>query len=118
MQEVHQRMHALTGQAEPLAAGAYAGAGNDGYTVKNYRAERNGARGPGFFEFDTRLGYGFKLHNRRRLEISADLFNLTNRTNFANPSSDQASATSFLVLTRYSTSYTPRKVQVGARFEF
>ncbi len=105
-------------QAEPLPAGAYAGAGNDGYTVKDYRSERNGARGPAFFEFDSRLGYGFNLHNRRRLEISADLFNLTNRTNFANPSNDQASATSFLVLTGYSTSYTPRKVQLGARFEF
>jgi hypothetical protein len=92
--------------------------GNDGYTVKSYTAERNGARGPGFFEFDMRLGYGINLQSRRRLEISADLFNLTNRTNFANPSSDQASPSAFLVLTGYSTSYTPRKVQIGARFEF
>ena len=37
---------------------------------------------------------------------------------FGNPGNDQASASSFLVLTGYSTSYTPRKVQVGARFEF
>jgi hypothetical protein len=105
-------------QAEPLPAGDYAGPGNDGYAVKSYKAQRNGARGPGFFEFDMRLGYGFSLQARRRLEISADLFNLTNRTNFANPGNDQASATSFLVLAGYSTSYTPRKVQIGARFEF
>jgi hypothetical protein len=105
-------------QAEPLPAGNYAGAGNDGYTVKSYTSQRNGARGPGFFEFDMRLGYGISLQGRRRLEISADLFNLTNRTNFANPGGDQASATSFLVLTSYSTSYTPRKVQIGARLEF
>ena len=39
------------------------------------------------------LHYGFSLKGRRRLEISADLFNLTNRTNFANPGNDQASAT-------------------------
>ena len=53
--------------------------------MKNYRAERNGARGPGFFELDTRFGYGFNLPNRRRLEVSADIFNLTNHTNFAQP---------------------------------
>jgi hypothetical protein len=105
-------------QAEPLPAASYSGTGNDAYTVKNYEPERNGARGPGFFEFDMRLGYGFSLSNRRRLEISADVFNLSNRTNFANPANDQASASSFLILTGYSTSYTPRKVQVGARVEF
>ncbi len=104
-------------QGEPLPAGDYAGAGVDGYSVKHYKAERNGARGPGFFSFDMRVGYGFGLGSRRRLEVSADVFNLTNRTNFLNPTADQASAT-FLVLTGYSTSYTPRKVQIGARYEF
>ena len=104
-------------QAEPLPDGSYSGTGNDPYTLEGYRSERNGARGPGFFEFDTRIGYGVNLHGRR-LEISADIFNLTNHTNFGNPGNDQASASSFLVLTGYSTSYTPRKVQVGARFEF
>jgi len=45
------------------------------------------------------------------------VFNLTNYTNFANPTGNQAS-TSFLLLTAYNTSYAPRKVQLGARFEF
>jgi len=53
----------------------------------------------------------------RRLELAVDAFNLTNRTNFANPTGNQASA-QFLLLTAYSTSYTPRKVQLGARFQF
>jgi hypothetical protein len=57
------------------------------------------------------------LGSRRRLEVSADVFNLTNHTNFANPTGNQASA-QFLLLTAYSTSYAPRKVQVGARVEF
>ena len=104
-------------QGEPLAAGDYSGNGTDPYTVKNYKSRRNGARGPGFFSLDMRVGYGFGLGSRRRLEVSADVFNVTNRTNFLNPTADQASA-SFLVLTGYSTSYTPRKVQVGARYEF
>lgn len=104
-------------QGEPLPAGDYSGNGTNAYTVKSYKAERNGARGPGFFSLDMRVGYGFALGNRRRLEVSADVFNLSNRTNFLNPTADRASA-QFLLLTGYSTSYTPRKVQVGARVEF
>ena len=45
------------------------------------------------------------------------MFNLTNRTNFANPTGNQASA-QFLLLSAYSTSYAPRKLQLGARFVF
>ena len=105
-------------QAEPLPAADYSGTGNDAYTVKNYKAERNGARGPGYFQADMRVGYVIGLSGRRRLEVSADVFNLTNRTNFANPSGDQAAPTTFLVQTAYSASYTPRKVQIGLRYEF
>jgi hypothetical protein len=104
-------------QAEPLPAGEYKGNGNNAYTVSNYKAERNGAYGPGFFNVDMRFGYSIRVQGRRRLEVSADLFNLTNRTNFLNPTGNQASA-QFLLLTAYSTSYSPRKVQVGARLEF
>ena len=103
---------------EPLPAGDYSGVGTNTYALKHYRAERNGARGPGFFDFDASLGYGFHLSGRRQLQVRADVFNLTNHTNFANPGRDQASASSFLNLTGYSPSYTARKVQVGARFEF
>lgn len=105
-------------QAEPLPAGEYTGNGADLYTVKHYKAERNGARGPGFFDLDMSVGYAFHLSGRRRLEVRADAFNVSNRTNFANPRGDQALSTSFLLLTGYSTSYTPRKLQIGARIEF
>jgi hypothetical protein len=104
--------------AEPLAAGDYSGNGTNSYTVKHYKAERNGARGPGFFEFDTGLGYAIHLSGRRQLQLRADIFNVTNRTNFGNPGRDQSVATSFLILNGYNSSYTPRKVQVGARIEF
>jgi hypothetical protein len=103
--------------AEPLAAGKYSGSGADAYTVEDFTSQRNGARGPGFLEVDMRFGYGFRLGGRRRLEVSADVFNLTNHTNFANPTGNQASS-QFLLLTAYNTSYTPIKAQVGARFEF
>ena len=104
-------------QAEPLAAGQYSGNGVNAFTVDNYKSERNGAYGPAFFEMDARFGYRFSLPNRRRVEAFVDVFNLTNRTNFANPTGNQAS-TQFLLLTAYNTSYAPRKLQVGARIEF
>ncbi len=104
-------------QSEPLPAGQYSGNGTDAYTVDNYKAQRNGAYGPGFFQLDARLGYRLGFAQRKRVELFADIFNATNRTNFLNPTGNQASA-QFLLLAAYSTSYTPRKLQVGARFEF
>jgi hypothetical protein len=103
-------------QGEPLPAGTYSGNGADAYTVEN-SGERNGAYGPGFFGLDMRFGYAIPVGGNRKLELSADVFNLTNRTNFANPTGNQASA-QFLLLTAYSTSYAPRKAQLGVRFEF
>ncbi|OYW04528.1 MAG: hypothetical protein B7X11_02840 [Acidobacteria bacterium 37-65-4] len=105
-------------QAEPLTAGTYSGTGTNAYTVKNYASERNGAYGPGFFNLDMRVGYAVKLHGRRTLELSADVFNVTDHVNFANPSGNQATASTFLSLRAYNTSYTPRKAQIGVRFEF
>ncbi|MEO8078662.1 MAG: hypothetical protein ABI818_20225 [Acidobacteriota bacterium] len=113
-------------QAEPLAAADYTGDGSNPAVAKvnfvpspakNYQSQRNGARGPGFFEADTRLAYRIGLSGGRRLELAADLFNLTNRTNFAIPTANRTSA-QFLLLTGDSTSYTPLKLQVGARVQF
>ena len=103
-------------QAEPLPEGSYSGTGDDAYTVDDYKAERNGARGPGFFKADLRLGYNINLKGRR-VELFGEVFNLTDRVNFANPSGNQANA-DFLRLTGYSTSTSPRLVQLGARFVF
>jgi len=105
-------------QSEPLPAGTYSGTGPNAYTVKTYTSERNGAYGPGFFNLDMRVGYAITLHGTRRLELSADVFNVTDHVNFANPGGNRASATTFLVLNGYSTSYAPRKMQLGVRFEF
>ena len=103
--------------AEPLSAGTYSGAGEDAYTVENYESQRNGARGPGFFKLDLRVGYNFNLMGRR-LDVFAEVFNVTDRVNFANPSGNQAVPASFLILDSYSTSTTPRTVQLGARIAF
>jgi hypothetical protein len=104
-------------QAEPLPAGDYTGVGADPYTVKGYKSERNGAYGPGFLNADLRLGYRFGS-GERRLELIADVFNVTNHVNFTPPSGNQGAPATFLVLTGYSTSYSPRKVQLGLRYQF
>jgi len=74
-------------QAEPLAAGSYAAASTatDAFGLKSYKSERNGARGPGFFEMDMRFGYRVPLARQRYVELAVDVFNMTNHTNFANP---------------------------------
>ena len=105
-------------QSEPLAAGDYSGNGEDAYTVNGYQSRRNGAYGPGFFNADVRFGYRFPISQETRLEIFADVFNLTNHTNFANPSGNQGAPATFLILNSYSTSYAPRKLQIGARVQF
>jgi hypothetical protein len=102
--------------SEPLPAGTYEGSGADAYRVEDYKSERNGARGPGFFKLDMRVGYSINLTGRR-LELFGEVFNLTNRVNFANPAGNQANS-NFLLLTGYSTSTTPRTAQFGARFVF
>jgi hypothetical protein len=109
-------------QSEPLTAGDYSGSTApdpaDNYTVKGYKAERNGARGPGFMNGDLRFGYRFGLPSNRRIELNMDLFNVTNHVNFGNPSGNQGAPATFLVLNAYSTSYAPRKLQFGVRFQF
>jgi hypothetical protein len=102
--------------AEPIASGSYSGTGEDAYTV-DFESKRNGAYGPGFFKLDLRLGYNIRLDRSRRLELFGEIFNVTDRVNFSNPSGNQAS-TDFLRLTGYSTSSTPRTGQLGVRFSF
>jgi hypothetical protein len=106
---------------DPLVPATYTGASTitaDNYTVDNYNGKRNGARGPGFFQLDTRYGWRFNLHNGRTLDLSADVFNLTNRANFANPSGNQGASSTFLVLTALRDGAAPRTLQIGARFGF
>ena len=73
-------------QAEPLPAGELQRQRpTDAYTVKNYKAERNGAYGPGLLRPRHAVRLPDSARQQRRLELSADVFNLTNHTNFANP---------------------------------
>jgi hypothetical protein len=105
---------------DPIAAGTYTGAGTiaaDNYSV-DFDGKRNGARGPGFFQLDTRFGWRLPLGNGRTFDLSADVFNLTNRANFANPGGNQSAAATFLVLSALRDGAAPRTLQIGARFGF
>jgi hypothetical protein len=101
--------------AEPLPSGSYSGTGDDAYSV-DFESRRNGAYGPGFVKLDMRVGYQLRLGSRR-IDLFGEIFNVTDRVNFANPSGNQASA-AFLRLTGYSTSTTPRTGQLGVRLAF
>ena len=106
---------------DPIAAGTYAGAGTvaaDDYTVEDYDGRRNGATGPGFFQLDMRFGWRLNLGNGRTLDLSGDVFNLTNRANFDNPSGNQGAPSTFLVLSALRPGAAPRTLQIGARFGF
>ena len=102
---------------DPLPAGTYSGTGRNSITVHS-NGRRNGARGPDFFEIDGRLGYDFHVAGSR-LQLIGEMFNITNRANFANPSGDRRSgATGFLVLNQLRSGAVPRTGQLGIRFEF
>jgi hypothetical protein len=51
------------------------------------------------------------------LDMFADIFNITNRANFADPSGNQASPT-FLLLTSLRDGGVPRTAQLGVRVSF
>ncbi|HSL21560.1 MAG TPA: TonB-dependent receptor [Vicinamibacterales bacterium] len=102
---------------DPLPSGSYAGSG----ARNNYSAEndggRNGARGPGFVQLDTRFGWRLNIGGGRTVDVFGEVFNLTNRANFASPTGDRFS-TNFLVLTGLREGGVPRTGQIGIRFGF
>ncbi len=102
--------------SEPLPAGRYRGVGDDAWEVE-FESKRNGARGPGFFQLDLRLGYRLWPRGPATIDVFADVFNVTNRANFDNPSGNQASPT-FLVLTALREGGVPRTGQLGVRVSF
>ncbi len=102
--------------AEPLPAGDYSGDGRDAITV-HADNKRNGARGPGFFQLDMRIGYRFHLGEARTLDVFGEMFNVTNRANFNNPSGDRRS-TNFLRLTSLRDGALPTTGQIGIRLGF
>lgn len=100
---------------DPLPAGKYPGTGRNAYTVFN-KGGRNGARGPDSFVMNVRAGYRIPVRHLD-LEVFTQIFNLTNRANFATPTGDKRS-TDFLALTALAAGGIPRTAQFGAKIQF
>ena len=100
---------------DPLPAGTYTGEGANAITVEN-KGGRNGAYGPNYAQLDARVGYRVRVGAARTLDLFAEVFNVTDRSNFINPSGDRR--VSFLVLNGLVAGGFPRQLQLGARFGF
>jgi len=102
--------------ADPLPEGTYSGVGETAITVKN-NGGRNGVYGPDYAQLDARVGYRIRLGGVRTVDLFAEAFNLTNRSNYTNPSGDRRLPT-FLVLNGLVAGGFPRQMQLGVRLGF
>ena len=114
---------------EPLPAGTYSGAASnpDALTVEN-KGGYNGARGPDFSLASLRAAYRFKLpgNGNRRIMAYVDVFNVTNRANFNNPTStaggvtsaDRRDAATFLIVRSIRNGGPSRTAQFNVRYDF
>jgi hypothetical protein len=106
---------------DPLAAGTYSGAaGNpNAITVEN-AGGFNGARGPDFSLASIRAQYQFKLpgSGNKRIRAYVDIFNVTNRANFNNPTGDRRDAATFLILRSIRNGGPSRTAQFNVRYDF
>ncbi len=102
---------------DPLPAGTYSGTGLNAITVEN-EGGRNGAYGPGLMQIDMRVGYRFRPSQANTVDIFAEVFNVTNEPNFANPSGDLRLPATFLIPNTLAGGGFPRQFQLGARWGF
>ena len=100
-----------------LPAGTYSGAASnpDAITVENDGGYR-GARGPNQMLMSIRARYAFKMGGGRSLQAWIDVFNVANRANFNNPSTDRRDAATFLILR--SVVNPTRTAQLNFRYSF
>ena len=54
----------------------------------------------------------------RQVEVVGDVFNIDQPDQLRRTRTDNQASAQFLLLSAYSTSYAPRKLQLGARFVF
>lgn len=101
---------------------------NDRAIINGRAAERNSFRQPSFFNLDVRLLKGFRLGETRRLDFSAEVFNLTRNTNknfgndsiseFGTPDDPVSTAGEALFAPSTARFGGPRQLQLGVRFVF
>lgn len=75
---------------------------------------RNRFTGPGFAEWDAGILKNFSLVERVRLQLRFELFNVLNHPNLNGVVSDLSSSS----FGRSTATFTPRYLQIGAKFSF
>ena len=112
---------------EYLAAGTYSGAAPDASAphaiplTVDYKGGRAGGRNPKYVQADLRTGYRIQLGGGRTLDAFLDVFNVTNRANFAGLGAnqqDQRQPASFLRLLDVSDEGPTRTAQINVRYGF
>ena len=112
---------------DPVPAGTYSGTATDSMKDVKNKGGRNGAIGPDYFQVDVRAGWRRRIADQRALELFLDIFNITNRANFDNPttsnvpggSTDRRLPATYLVLTNLrGGGGFPRQALMGLRFSF
>ncbi|MDO8677447.1 MAG: carboxypeptidase regulatory-like domain-containing protein [Acidobacteriota bacterium] len=104
---------------DPLPAGTYSGTALNAMKDVESKGGRNGAIGPDYFQVDVRAGWRARLGKDRALDVYLDIFNITDRANWDNPSGDQRVAATFLQLrTLRGGSGFPRSANFGLRYAF
>ena len=92
-------------------------------------AERNTGLGPNYFSLDLRLSRTFRLREKVNLQLLAESFNLTNRTNYAsvnnivssNLTNFNVSGSAAIAPTAplgFTSAYPKREFQLGFRLDF
>ena len=103
---------------DPLPAGTYSGTAQNAMLNVESAGGRNGSVGPDYFQIDVRAGWRGRLGGQRAIELFLDIFNITNQTNWDNPSGDRRLGT-FLQLTNLrGGSGFPRQAAFGTRYTF
>ena len=112
---------------DPVPAGTYSGTAPDSMKNVKFTGKRNGAIGPDYFQVDVRAGWRRRINQERALELFLDIYNITNRANFENPtttnvpggSTDRRLPATYLVLTNLrGGGGFPRQALMGARLAF
>jgi hypothetical protein len=112
---------------DPVPAGTYSGTAPDSMKDVKNSGGRNGAIGPDYFQVDVRAGWRRPIRAERTLELFLDIYNITNRANFENPtttgvpggSTDRRLPATFLVLTNLrGGGGFPRQALMGLGFAF
>jgi hypothetical protein len=106
---------------DPSPAGTYTGTQPGAAVMTGVKNDggRNGAIGPDYFQVDLRAGWRRHVRGSQFVEAFFDIFNVTNRANFDNPSGDERVTSTFLVLTNLrGGGGFPRQAQLGIRYTF